>query len=137
MKNLILAFSILFMGYSASGQITDPTYKTKIKTLMDIQMGQGLIIDEMMKQITPNIPTESRAEFKKEFEMIMDKSMDKIADVQMEVFTKEEVDALLEFYNSPIGQQIQKKLPQIMMKTSKMQQELTMELMPIMQKYIK
>lgn len=98
MKNLILALGVLFMGYAASGQITDPTYKTKIRALMDIQMGQGLIMDEMMKQITPNIPTESRAEFRKDFAMIMDKSMDKIADVQMEVYTKEEVDALLEFY---------------------------------------
>lgn len=137
MKVVILALGILLIGHTASGQINDPSYQMKVKELMDIQMGQGLITDQMTQQILPDIPVDKREDFKKDMRLMMDKSMAKISDIYMEVYTKEEVDALLGFYNSPIGQQIQKKLPEVMKKSTVLQQELIPEIMPIMEKYLR
>lgn len=136
MKNLILSLFLLFLGYAVTGQITDPAYEVKVKKLMEIQMGQGMVMDHMIDQILPNIPEENQADFKKDINVVITKMMDKIAGIYMEIHTKEEVDALLEFYTSPIGKQIQGKLPLVMERSSKMGQEFGSEIMPIMQKYM-
>jgi len=59
-ENFILALGILFIGYSATAQITDPSYKSKVIELMNIQLGQGLVMDEMIKNIISNIADDKK-----------------------------------------------------------------------------
>ncbi len=138
MKNLILALGMLFMGYSVIAQITDPSYKSKVMELMNIQSGINIIMDDLIENVGATIPDDKKADFKKEMNVAIDKILDKSVDLYLEIFSKDEVDAMLAFYDTPVGQGIQKKMPELMKKSTKMGQEYSMELMmPIMQKYMK
>ncbi len=138
MKNLILALGILFIGYSATAQNTDPSYKSKVIELMNIQSGMTDIMDDLIDNMGGAIPDDKKPAFKQEMKVVIDKILDKSADLYLEVLSKDEVDALLAFYDTPVGQGIKKKMPEMMKKSTKMGQEYSMELiMPIMQKYMK
>lgn len=136
MKKLILAFSIIFAGYSATAQISDESYKPKVKQLIKIQSSQDAMMDKMVDQISEKIPEAKKDDFKKEMGTKIDKYQDQIADIYMDVYNKKEVDALLKFYNSPVGQEIQKKMPKVVEKSTELGQKFSQQIMPIVQKYM-
>jgi len=136
MKKLILLACILVFGYTANAQISDQSYKPKVKELMKIQSGQAAMMDKMIDQVSENIPESKKADFKKEMRDEVEKLYDQIADIYMEVYNKKEIDALLKFYHSPVGKEIQEKMPKVMEKSTKLGQQFGQRIMPIVQKYM-
>lgn len=136
MNKLLITLCFVFVGVVASAQIDDPSYKSKVVELIDIQSATQLVMDNMVEQISVSIPEENKVEFKKDMDGIINKMIDKIADIYMENYTKEEVDALMDFYNTPVGKSIQNKLPEMIIKSQMVGESLTPEVMIIMQKYM-
>ena len=136
MNKLLITLCFVFVGVVAWAQIDDPSYKSKVVELIDIQSATQLVMDNMVEQISVSIPEENKVEFKKDMDGIVNKMIDKIADIYMENYTKEEVDALMDFYNTPIGKSIQNKLPEMIIKSQMVGESLTPEVMIIMQKYM-
>lgn len=136
MNKLLITLCFVFVGVVAWAQIDDPSYKSKVVELIDIQSASQLVMDNMVEQISVSIPEENKVEFKKDMDGIINKMIDKIADIYMENYTKEEVDALMDFYNTPIGKSIQNKLPEMIIKSQMVGESLTPEVMIIMQKYM-
>lgn len=62
---------------------------------------------------------------------------DPFIDIYIESFTDEEIDALIEFYGSPIGQKLLGKQPEIEQKTMQLVQSIMMKLMPKIDKISK
>ncbi|WP_019037315.1 DUF2059 domain-containing protein [Psychroflexus tropicus] len=90
-----------------------------------------------LDQVYKMIPEDKVGAFKKELEPIMQNFYRKLGEKSMEFYTHEQVKEILKFYNSDIGQkhlEAQEKLTKISVGT--MAQELQMELMPVMQKYM-
>jgi len=83
------------------------------------------------------IPESKQDEFKAELNLIMAKIYKKTADIYLKVYNKEELNALLEFYNSDIGQKILKKRPKVTEKTMTISQQIGQQLMPILRKYMR
>lgn len=136
MNKLLITLCFVFVGVVAWAQIDDPSYKSKVVELIDIQSASQLVMDNMVEQISVSIPEENKVEFKKDMDGIINKMIDKIADIYMENYTKEEVDALMDFYNTPVGKSIQNKLPEMIIKSQMVGESLTPEVMIIMQKYM-
>lgn len=136
MKKVIVIACLLFIGFSATAQKADSAYKQKVVELMKIQSGQLSAMDQVMDKMSANIPDEKKAAFKKEINNVMNEMYDKIADIYIEVYTKKEIDAMFDFYNSPMGKEIQKKIPQVTEETMKMSQSMGQKLAPIIQKYM-
>jgi len=55
---------------------------------------------------------------------------DMYVDVYVEVFTEEEVNELIEFYQSPLGQKLLAKMPELMQKTMQKTQAMLQQKMP-------
>ena len=58
-----------------------------------------------------------------------------MAVVSMDYYTHDEIKQLLEFYNSELGQKSLEAQAKIMEKAMQMGQQLSTEMMPILQKY--
>lgn len=128
---------VLLMGFSANAQISDPSYKKKILKVVRIQGAQDFAINQAIEQMGKMVPDEKKDEFEKEMNSYFDKLIDQTADVYMQNYTEKEVDALYDFYNSPIGKKIQRKMPKILEESNQISQEFAQEIMPLVQKYIK
>jgi len=90
-----------------------------------------------LNQVYTMIPEDKVEDFKKELSPIMQNFYKKIGEKSMELYTHDQVKEILKFYDSEIGQkhlEVQEEMTKLTMGT--MAQELQMELMPLMQKYM-
>ena len=69
-------------------------------------------------------------------EMGWDKIKGDIIDVYVDVFTKEELEGIIEFYKTPFGQKLIKKQPELMHKSMEIAQKQLTSIMPKLQKAI-
>ncbi|MFA6102880.1 MAG: DUF2059 domain-containing protein [Victivallaceae bacterium] len=60
-----------------------------------------------------------------------------IVNIYAESFTAEELDAMVKFYESPIGKKLMDKQPEMQQKTMKLMQSIMMKLLPEMEKVAK
>lgn len=65
--------------------------------------------------------------------MSWDAIKEPIIEAYARVYTKEEVDALIVFYDSPVGHKMLEKTPELMQVTMQLMQKVTAEMMPKMQ----
>ena len=86
-------------------------------------------------QVYAMITKENLKDFKKEKKPIVDRYYEKMAEISMDFYTQNEVKQLLEFYNSKLGQKSIKAQTEITEKAMQMGQQLSTEMMPILQKY--
>lgn len=77
-------------------------------------------IQEYSRDMTALITTQLRAET----------FMPEVAQIYVDVFTHEELEAVLAFYRSPVGQKMLAKMPELMQRSMTVGQEQMTELMP-------
>lgn len=133
MKNIFYAVVFLLVGFSGYAQDSDASYKAKAIQLIEIN--SGATFDVMLKPLVGMIAEEKRADFKKEVEVSMKDLFDQLAGVYMQSFTEAELEEILEFYETPVGQKMTKQLPVIMEKSMQIGQQWGMKLQPLMAKY--
>lgn len=92
-------------------------------------------VESSFGQIYAMIPAEKMDDFKKELKPLMDKFYLKMAKASMEFYTHEDIKQILEFYESEIGQKMLDAQAKLTVKSMEMAQPLSMELMPLVQKY--
>lgn len=133
MKNTFYAFVFLFVGFSGFAQ--ESSYKAKAIQLIEIN--SGATFDVMLKPLVGMVAEEKQADFKMEVEESMKDLFDQLAVVYMESFTEAELDGILAFYATPVGQKMTSELPVIMQKSMQIGQQWGMKLQPLMAKYSK
>ncbi len=140
----VLSFSL----ESSAAPASDPSVEkllelTQAGKMMDSAFAQmdGLM-KATMKQVTNGKPLtvqdqavmdkqQSRMVALLKTEFSWDKMKDAFAKIYRETFTQEEVDGLIAFYQSPVGQAFVKKQPQLMQQTMQVMQQ---RMGPLMQK---
>jgi hypothetical protein len=70
-------------------------------------------------------------------EFSWEKLKDPFISIYAESFTAEELDAMIKFYESPIGKKLLEKQPEMAQKTMQLMQKIMMKLMPEMEKMAK
>jgi hypothetical protein len=70
-------------------------------------------------------------------ELSWEKLKDPFINIYAESFTAEELDAMIKFYESPIGKKLLEKQPEMARKTMQMMQSIMMKMMPEMEKIAK
>ena len=133
MKNTFYAVVFLLVGFSGFAQ--ESTYKAKAIQLIEIN--SGATFDVMLKPLVGMVAEEKQADFKMEVEESMKDLFDQLAVVYMESFTEAELDGILAFYATPVGQKMTSELPVIMQKSMQIGQQWGMKLQPLMAKYSK
>lgn len=92
-------------------------------------------VEASFGQLYAMIPAEKLEDFKEELKPVLDNYYTKMAKVSMEYYSHEDVKQLLDFYESDLGQKMLDAQAKLTVRSMEMAQPLSMELMPIVQKY--
>ncbi|MCF4102621.1 DUF2059 domain-containing protein [Gillisia sp. M10.2A] len=133
MKKVIFAAAFLFIGFTGFSQEASSAYKAK--TIELIELNSGPQFDVMIKPIVNMVPEGNREAFKAEVKSSMGDLYEQLAAVYMESYTEEDVDAILAFYNTPVGKKMISEIPTISEKSMAIGQAWGMKLQPLMAKY--
>lgn len=134
MKRTILTVALsLGLVFSIQAQDNEAFKKDAIKLA---KMGSNAA-EASMDQVYKMVPDEKLDKFKQELNPIMENFFNKLGEKSMEYYTHDEVKAILKFYESEIGKRYLKVQEEITkLSAGSMGQELQLELMPIMEKYL-
>ena len=113
----------------------DDTFKSDVLKVLTLNGSAGQI-EAAKKQVLGMIPEDKQASFLVEFDGIISKINDATAKVYMEEYTKEDVKAMLAFYESPIGKKINEKSGAVTEKSQEAMQEVTGDVQALMAKYM-
>lgn len=71
-----------------------------------------------------------------EFDAMMKKINEKTAEVYAQTYTKEDIKAMMAFYNSPVGKKMKEKAGEINQKSQEAMMEIQADLQAMMMKYM-
>lgn len=133
MKKIIFFFILMLAGFQSQAQDNSAFQEKAIKL---IQMTSGQQFDIMLDPLVKMVPEDKQEAFKKEMMASLDDIYEKFAQVYMENFTEAEIDQILAFYNTPVGEKMVAITPELTRKGMAIGQQWGQELQPIMMKYM-
>ncbi|MDX1762052.1 MAG: DUF2059 domain-containing protein [Christiangramia sp.] len=133
MKKIIFTLSILAISFSSVAQESNDL---EAKAVELIKLTAGQQFDIMTEPIIEMIPEKNREAFKKELANSTEGLYKKMAAVYVESFTEDELDKILAFYDTPVGEKMVAVTPELTKKGMEIGQAWGMELQPIMAKYM-
>ena len=133
MKKVICMFFLMFIGFQSQAQENKDLQE---KAVQLIEMTSGQQFDIMLDPIVKMIPEKNREAFKKEMMASLDDIYVRLAEVYTEKFTEAEIDQILAFYETPVGEKMRAITPELTKKGMEIGQQWGMELQPIMMKYM-
>jgi len=134
MKKVILSLSLVFIGFGAMAQEEMSVQETKAVKLIELTSGQQF--DIMTEPILNMVAEDKREDFKKELNESKKGLYKKMAAIYTENFTEAELDKILAFYATPVGEKMVELTPEITRKGMEIGQAWGMELQPMMAKYM-
>ncbi len=133
MKKIILCLGILAISIPSVAQEAT-SFEQKAVKLIKLTAGQQFEI--MTEPIIEMVPQEKREAFKKELAESTQGLYTKMAAVYTESFTEDELDKILAFYATPVGEKMVAVTPELTKKGMEIGQAWGMELQPLMAKYM-
>lgn len=138
MKKLfaVAAFALVSQVGFAQQQVDEAFKKDVLKVIDRADSSSMGPMKKAKEQILKMIPSDKQAAFIVEFDASLASLHDKMVGLYMETYTKEDVKAMLAYYESPIGKKIQEKAGELSEKSMEVVTEWSKELQPIMMKYM-
>jgi hypothetical protein len=133
MKKLIVTFALVLLAQVGFSQ--DEAFKKDVLKVIEMS-GAANQMKSAKTQILQMVPKEKQAAFILDFDATMPALYDKIAAIYMETYTKEDIKAMMAFYDSPVGRKINEKAGNILEKTQAAGKEWGEELQGLMTKYM-
>ena len=133
MKKLIVTFALVLLSQIGFSQ--DETFKKDVLKVIEMS-GAANQMKSAKTQILQMVPKEKQEAFILDFDATMPALYDKIAAIYMETYTKEDIKAMMAFYDSPVGRKINEKAGNILEKTQVAGKEWSEELQGLMAKYM-
>lgn len=93
-------------------------------------------INAAKKQVLGMIPKDKQAAFIVEFDVLIKKVNENTVDVYLQEYTKEDIKAILDFYDSPIGIKMTQKAEVIASKSQAVIADLQAEMQAMLMKYM-
>lgn len=132
MKKILLSIAFLSIAQITIAQ--DASFKTDVLKLISIS-GADAQINIVKPQILNMIPENKKERFSKEFDASIPSLLDKMANIYMEIYTKDDIKSMIVFYESPVGKKMNEKAAELGQKSMQVGQEWSLELQGIMAKY--
>jgi uncharacterized protein len=134
MKKITLLLLVVFAAQFSFSQ-EDADFKKDVLKVIERSGASGQMA-AAKKQILTMIPEDKHAAFLIEFEAFMPKVNDATAKIYMEEYTKEDVKAMLAFYDSPIGKKMAEKAETIASKSQEAMMSLKGDMQALVMKYM-
>ncbi|MEO0037831.1 MAG: hypothetical protein RIQ59_1042 [Bacteroidota bacterium] len=148
MKKLILTFGIVLVSQFGIAQTNaakpaaeiaaapvDEAFKKDVEKVIEISGASGQLASAK-KQILGMIPEEKHAAFLVEFDALTAKVTESTVKIYMEEYTKEDIKAMLTFYNSPVGKKMGAKAETIATKSQEEMISLQGDMQALVMKYM-
>jgi hypothetical protein len=133
MKKLLLAFA--FVLVSQIGFAQENASKEDVSELIEKSGNSGQMSAARTQMLTM-IPQDKHVAFLVDFDILMKKVNDATVDIYMQEYSKEDIKAMLAFYNSPVGKKMAEKSEKIANKSQESMASLQGEIQALMMKYI-
>jgi hypothetical protein len=133
MKKFLI--SAVFAIVSSVGFAQDKPSKEDVLQVIE-KSGSSGQLNAAKKQLLGMIPVEKQAAFVIEFDALIKKANDATAEIYMNEYDKEDVKAMLAFYNSPTGKKMAEKSEAIAEKSQATMMSLQGEMQTMMTKYM-
>ena len=134
MKKLL--FAVVFALMYQFGFAQDKASKEEVAAVIEKSGASGQI-NSVKKQVLSMIPLEKQAAFVVEFDILMKKVNDAMVEIYMQEYSKEDIKAMLAFYNSPVGKKMAEKAEIIASKSQESMVGLQGEIQALLMKYTK
>ena len=128
-------FAVVFALVSQVGFSQEKPTREDVMQVIEKSGASGQL-SAAKKQVLQMIPQEKQAAFVIEFDAILKKANDATVDVYMQEYTKEDIQAMLAFYNSPVGKKMAAKAEVIAQKSQESMMSLQGEIQAMMMKYM-
>lgn len=132
MKKIFLPFAFFLIAQITIAQNTN--FKAEVLKLISIS-GADAQIKLVKPQILSMIPENKKENFSKDFDATIPGLLDKMANVYMEIYTPDDIKAMIVFYESPVGKKMNEKAAELGQKSMQAGQEWSQELQGLMTKY--
>lgn len=133
MKKIILTFALVLIAQVGFSQ--DDAFKKDILKVIELS-GSANSMKAAKDQILKMVPKDKQAAFIIEFDSTLPSLYDKLAVIYMETYTKEDIKAMIAFYESPVGKKINEKAGVLFEKSQAAGQEWGEGLQGMMMKYM-
>ncbi len=133
MKKIIFTLGLVLVGLNSFAQEAS-SFESKAIKLIELTAGQQFEI--MTEPIVEMVPEENRDAFKKELAESTEGLYKKMATVYTDSFTEQELDEILAFYATPVGEKMIEVTPELTKKGMEIGQAWGAELQPLMAKYL-
>jgi hypothetical protein len=132
MKKVFLSIVFILIVQIAMAQ--EANFKADVLKLISIS-GADAQMKVVKPQILNMIPEVNKENFSKEFDASIPVLHDKMAKIYIEIYTQEDIKAMIAFYESPVGKKMSEKAGELGQKSMQAGQEWAKELQGIMSKY--
>lgn len=133
MKKLFLTIALVLVAQFGMAQ--EDAFKKDVMRLIEVN-GSNAQMKMAKDQILKMVPADKQAAFTIEFDSTLPSFYEKMAKVYMETYTKEDVKAMLAFYEGPVGKKMNEKADALAEKTQVAAQEWGQGLQSMMMKYM-
>ncbi|MBW2961369.1 DUF2059 domain-containing protein [Mesonia aestuariivivens] len=133
MKKYLVAIALVSISFAGFAQ-EDAEFKKEMLNFVEIQSGSS--IDAALSQVMPMIPEGDRETFKKELNAEMKGMYDDITNIYIEKVGKEDLQEMLDFYETTAGKNILAKTPDVIEASMGLTQKYMVKIQPIIQKYM-
>jgi hypothetical protein len=133
MKKLLVA--LVFALVSHVGFAQEKASREDVSRVIE-RSGAAGQMNAAKKQILGMIPKDKQAAFVVEFDVLVKKATEKTVDIYIQEYTKEDIKAMLAFYDSPIGKKMTEKAETIATKSQEAMAGLQTEIQTMMMKYM-
>ena len=133
MKKLV--FAVVFALVSQLGFAQDKASKEDVAAVIEKSGASGQM-NSAKKQVLSMIPQDKQAAFVVEFDLLMKKVNDATVEIYMQEYSKEDIKAMLAFYNSPVGKKMKEKAGEVNQKSQEAMMEIQADLQAMMMKYM-
>jgi len=133
MKKILVTIALVFVFQFSAAQ--DDAFKKDVMKVVE-KTGSGAQMKLVKDQILKMIPADKHAAFLIEFETTLPALYEKLVKVYMETYTKEDVKAILAFYDSPVGKKMSEKSGELAEKSQAAAQDWVQTVQGMMMKYM-
>ena len=133
MKKFLLAIALVSISFAGFAQ-EDAEFKAELTKFVEVQSGASM--DAALSQVMPMIPEGERENFKNDLNAELKDMYGDITDIYIEKLGKEDLQKMLDFYDTPAGKNILGKTPAIIEASSGLTQKYMSKLQPIIMKYM-
>ncbi|WP_333599852.1 DUF2059 domain-containing protein [Flavobacterium sp.] len=133
MKKFLIAATFAFVSHVGFAQ--EDALKKDVLKVIELS-GSASQMKLAKDQILQMVPKEKQAAFILEFDATLPSLYDKMAKIYMDTYTKEDIKAMLAFYESPVGKKITANAGAVAEKSQAAGQEWGQGLQTMMMKYV-